>query len=278
MTEYVCPICGNPAVPVLDYPVWGGHSAKLRKCPSCTFLFVADPTWLKASFSAELNRLDVGSVDRSLLVSTFVRGLLGRWSRRASWKVLDVGGGDGLLTRVLRDHGVDCRWTDPYCEPVYDVGPSVDDLMRFDLAIMGEVALHLEDPIAAFTEVLRTADRLLFTAVVPPDSITADWWYLMPSTGQHVAFYPLSAIEEIARRLGVSWCSDGRFFHLLSKKPIKRSLRLRVRRRELGLLIGQVLSIADLIDRARGKRKSLTEHDQTVAESTTMTRRGQTHD
>lgn len=211
--------------------------------------------------------MDVGSVDRSLLVASFVRGVLGRRSSRSKWTVLDVGGGDGLLTRVLRDHGVDCRWTDPYCEPTFYVGPPATEVARFDLAVMGEVALHLVDPLASFRDVLARADRLMFTAVIPPDDLSIDWWYLMPSTGQHVAFYPVTAIAEIARRLDADWCSDGKFFHLLSTKGISRALRLRVKRRELSLLAAEFYDVLDLVDRARGRQRSLTTHDQAAVEA-----------
>lgn len=211
--------------------------------------------------------MDVGSVDRSLLVASFVRGVLGRRSTRSKWTVLDVGGGDGLLTRVLRDHGVDCRWTDPYCEPAFCVGPPASEVAQFDLAVMGEVALHLVDPLASFRDVLSRADRLMFTAVVPPTDVASDWWYLMPATGQHVAFYPVTAIAEIARRLDVDWCSDGKFFHLLSTKGISRSLRRRVKRRELSLVAAELYDVLGLVDRARGRQRSLTAQDQSAVEA-----------
>lgn len=180
--------------------------------------------------------------------------------------MLDHGGGDGLLTRVLRDHGIDCRWTDPFCDPVFDVGPSAGEVARFDLAVMSEVALHLTDPVATFEEVLARADRLLFTAAVPPTPLTTDWWYLMPSSGQHVAFYPTTAIAAIARRLGVQWCSDGKFFHLLSSRPIARSERALVERRELTLLRSEWYDVLSLVDRARGRQRSLAPQDQAAVD------------
>ena len=257
-----CPICGSTTSEILSYDLEGGKRANLVKCASCRFTFVSEPFWLAASFSSALNRMDVGSVDRSLLVADFVHGLLGRRSPRASWSVLDIGGGDGLVTRVLRDRGVDCRWVDPYCEPVYYVGPKVRPEDHFDLAVMSEVALHLPDPVGTFDGLLRQADRVLFTAVVPPDTVPQDWWYLMPSTGQHIAFYPTSAIAAMAERLGVEWCSDGKFFHLLSRKKIDHALRRRIERREFTLLHAHLLAVIGLVDRARGTTRSLTVSDQ----------------
>jgi hypothetical protein len=236
--------------------------ADLRRCSACSFSFVDEPVWLAGSFSSNLNRMDVGSVDRSLLVADFVHGLVGRISPRRSWSMVDIGGGDGLLTRVLRDRGIDCRWVDPYCTPNYYVGPRVCSEDHFDLAIMSEVALHLTDPVGTFDSLLRQSDRVLFTAVVPPESITDDWWYLMPSTGQHVAFYPREAIAAMAERLGVHWCSDGKFFHLLSKKKIDRATRFRIEHREVPLIYAHLLGVAGLVDRARGTSRSLIARDE----------------
>lgn len=257
-----CPVCGSSALPVLHFEVLAKLEAEICECGSCGFIFVPHPHWLEGSFSSHLNRLDVGSVDRTLLVSQFVRGLMGPSPHRRDWKLLDFGGGDGLLTRLLRDVGVDCRWEDPYCEPVFAVGPPHEEIEHFDLAVMSEVALHLTDPVATFADLAGRADRVLFTATVPPNPIPPDWWYLMPSTGQHVAFYPTQAIAGLADRLGVHWCSDGKFFHLLSRTPIERSTRLLMRQAALPLLLAQAWGVLDLIRRARGTRVSLMVSDQ----------------
>jgi Methyltransferase domain len=261
-----CPVCGAaPGAPVLRTTVLDRFDAALFECVSCRFVFVGDPHWLAGSFESRLNAMDVGSVDRSLLVASYVRGLIGMSRSRRSWTILDVGGGDGLVTRVLRDAGIDCRWQDPYCTPVYDVGPPPDDVAQFDLALMSEVALHLTDPLATFEAALARAGRLLFTAVVPPRPIPDDWWYLMPSTGQHVAFYRPDAIGHIAERLGVDHCSDGRFFHLLSHAPIDRGMAVAVRRPALAFAVAQASSSFEMLQRARGRRRSLTEADQARA-------------
>lgn len=262
---------------MLSFEVLPNCEAQLLECGSCGFIFVADPNWLEGSFSSHLNRQDVGSVDRTLLVSQFVRGLMGASPHQRAWKVLDFGGGDGLLTRLLRDVGVDCRWEDPYCEPVYAVGPPHEEVAHFDLVVMSEVALHLTDPVATFAGQISRADRVLFTATVPPSPIPPDWWYLMPSTGQHVAFYPTRAVAGMAGQLGVHWCSDGKFFHLLSRAPIERSTRLLMRHAAVPLLLAQAWATLDLYRRARGTKVSLMVSDQdqlgadlaTTAEDTT---------
>jgi len=187
--------------------------------------------------------------------------------KRRRWQLLDIGGGDGLLTRLLRDRGVDARFIDTYTTPVFNVGPEVLRSQQFDLGVMSEVALHFDDPVKSFTDALQTCESVLFTAVSPPAELTCDWWYLMPSTGQHIAFYPASAVEALAVELDVDWCSDGRFFHLLSKSKIPRSLRLLVRYRELALLAGWWWQLVDLTRRSLGRSRALTAGDQQNVES-----------
>ena len=273
-----CPLCGLSAACLFSFPVLERLEAELGECRSCGFIFVVDPHWLEGSFSSHLNRLDVGSVDRTLLVAQFVRGLLGASPHRRGWTLLDFGGGDGLLTRLLRDVGVDCRWEDPYCEPVYAVGPPHGAVDHFDLTVMSEVALHLTDPVGTFADLVSHSDRVLFTATVPPKPIPPDWWYLMPSTGQHVAFYPTTAIAGLAGQLGVHWCSDGKFFHLLSRTPIERSTRLLMRHAAVPLLLAQAWATLDLYRRARGTKVSLmvSDQDQLAADLATTTE-GTTH-
>lgn len=267
-----CAICGARASLSFSFCVLDDKEARLFGCELCGFRFVEDPHWLEDSFSSRLHKMDVGSVDRCWLVSQFLLGLLRTSRSRREWRVLDIGGGDGLLVRLLRDAGIHAQFSDPHTVPIYDVGPVVAVNDHFDLGVMSEVALHFTDPLEMFRSVLSKCERALFTAVVPPDPIPKDWWYLSCSSGQHVAFYTLKTIEKIAQELDCHWCSDGKFFHLLSKEPIPPSLRFRLARRELTFLIAWLVQLSSLVARARGGSRSLTVLDQGRVESNLATR------
>jgi hypothetical protein len=223
--------------------------------------FVSNPFWLESSFGTELNSHDVGSADRSLLVAGFVRSILPSLRLRRL-ALLDFGGGDGLATRYLRDHGVDCRWEDPFCEPRYFVGEAPSRDAHFDLVFLSEVALHFPDPMSVLGELMTRCDRLLVTAVVPPTQISEDWWYLMPSTGQHVAFYPIDTLRAMARQMSVDLVTDGRFFHMFCSKPPSMLEKLCFKSPAFALLRWKLIEISDLARRALGKGRSLTESDQ----------------
>ena len=41
--------------------------------------------------------------------------------------VLDIGGGTGLLTRLLRDVGFEAQWSDEYCDNIFAQGFTYDN-------------------------------------------------------------------------------------------------------------------------------------------------------
>jgi hypothetical protein len=256
-----CPVCGGAGDSETQYEVLDGNIARLMVCSNCKFLFVDNPHWLAGSFAQNLNRFDVGSADRSLIVAGFVRSIFSR-KKASAVKVLDFGGGDGLATRTLRDAGLDCRWEDPYCQPIFAVGPPHTELKHFDLAFMGEVALHLTDPKATITSLMSRSDRLLMTAVVPPEKIGTDWWYLMPQTGQHVAFYPVKTLQWIASDLSLYLLTDGKFFHQFSSVRPSLLERAMFKAPQIAMLRWKALEIGDLVRRGLGRGKGLTASDQ----------------
>jgi len=256
-----CKICNSETVSILDIKILKQYEGRVRSCSNCGFEFVEDPYWLPDSFKTSLNQFDVGSADRSLIIAGFVRSLFRR-SKASAIKVLDFGGGDGLATRILRDAGLDCRWEDPYCQPVFAVGPPYSEVEHFDLVFMGEVALHLTDPLETITSLMKRSERLLMTAVVPPEKIETDWWYLMPQTGQHVAFYPVKTLRWIATELSLYLLTDGKFFHQFSSVRPSFLERAMFKAPQIAMLRWKTIEIGDLVRRGLGRSKGLTASDQ----------------
>jgi hypothetical protein len=261
MTQVKCNICECRASHFVTIRIMGRHDAEYCRCTSCGFIFATNPYWLQESFSTELNRLDIGSVDRCLVVSSFVEVVI-RSLRLTAGRILDWGGGYGLLTRLLRDRGLDTRFYDPYTSPLF-VGDAIaasDE--NFDLTVMGEVMLHITHPVETLREVLRRSDYLLFTAVVAPPDVSSDWWYFMPDSGQHVAIHSRDSIAALGKVLGVSVTSDGRFFHLLHTREVPRLLRLIFRSRMLAFGLAELFHMRNLAGRAVGRGRSLLISDQ----------------
>ena len=127
---------------------------------------------------------------------------------------------------------------------------------------MSEVALHLTDPVPVFKKIMESTNTLVFTAVIAPEVVPNDWWYLMPDTGQHVAIYHEESLQALAEQLGVQVTSDGRFFHVLHRNSLGVKSRLIIKSRPLAFAFAWFNATTRLVKRGLGKNSSLTPADQ----------------
>jgi hypothetical protein len=260
-SQEICAVCSGNTKFLFSFQVRGEHLASLQECLTCRFTFIANPHWLAESFSSELNDLDIGSVDRCLILADFVEVLI-RFQKWSKLRFLDWGGGYGLLARIMRDRGLDFGSHDMYTRPLFVEQSEISESDTFELVTMSEVALHLTDPVPVFKKILESTNTLVFTAVIAPNKIPNDWWYLMPDTGQHVGIYHQETLEALANQLGVRITSDGRFFHVLHRERLGIKSHLVIKFRPLVFAFAWFHATARLVKRGLGKNISLTPADQ----------------
>ena len=260
-SQELCVVCSGNTKFLFSYEVRGEHQAALRECLVCRFTFIVNPYWLADSFSSELNDLDIGSVDRCLILADFIEVLI-RAQKRSKLRFLDWGGGYGLFARIMRDRGFDFVSHDVHTRPLFVEPTEISESETFEMMTMSEVALHLTDPVPVFKKILEYTNTLVFTAVIAPNVIPDDWWYLMPDTGQHVAIYHKETLETLANRMGVRITSDDRFFHVFHRKPLGVKSRLVIKFRPLAFLFAWFNTTSRFAKRGLGKNKSLTPADQ----------------
>ena len=262
--EFKCAICGGASEGILSYLVRKENQAILARCQECNFCFVINPNWLTGSFTETLQQLDIGTVDRCSLVLDFVQTV----ARVSSWparsRFIDWGGGYGLMTRMARDRGINMANLDPYVQPLFSAPANLDKLCPAEVIVASEVFLHIEKPLEVLAQLLSFSPVVIITAVVPPDRISPDWWYLMPDTGQHVSFYPVSTLKKMAEMTGTKLMSDGRFFHVFSRTELPFRTRAVVRSRFLTFAISYVLDGLLLVSRSLNRSKSLTQIDYEI--------------
>lgn len=256
-----CRICYSLGEQLFELQVLGKFQAEYRQCTKCRFVYIVDPFWLEESFASELNDLDIGSVDRCLILADFVEVLI-RFQKWSKLRFLDWGGGYGLLARIMRDRGLDFGSHDMYTRPLFVEQSEISESDTFELVTMSEVALHLTDPVPVFKKIMESTNTLVFTAVIAPIMIPNDWWYLMPDTGQHVAIYHKETLEALANQLEVRITSDGRFFHVLHRERLGIKSQLVIKFRPLVFAFAWFHATARLVKRGLGKNSSLTPADQ----------------
>jgi hypothetical protein len=246
-----CPVCGAARRSALHLTVLGDVDVEYFKCDACGFLGTEAPHWLDRAYDDAITPIDTGVAARSLDVTQVCVRLFG--DRRPPPRVVDIGAGYGLLVRMLRDVGLDARWSDPHCENVLARGFEFEPGMAADVAVAVEVLEHDPDPVGFLRRTMGStgASTVLVTTEVLPEPVpAADWWYFVPSTGQHLSFFERRTLHEVAARAELHVRSH-RNIHLFSMQPYPATV-FRVAVSRLGPAIGWV----------RGRRlESYTDRD-----------------
>lgn len=195
-----CRLCGGQAGLAFAHTVLQKHAVGYYRCGQCGSLQTQTPYWLDEAYANRGFNLDTGALQRNIdnFASCFTVARL-----LQPRMVLDYGAKDGLLTRFLRDHGVDCHAYDKYADASYVKGFDAPPAhARFDLLMAFEVLEHLPNPAQDLDEIFRFDPSYIFFSTDLYTNQDADWWYLSPATGQHVFFYSPAGIHHIAQKYG----------------------------------------------------------------------------
>lgn len=162
-------------------------------------------------------------------------------SRHKPKKILDFGGGIGLLARLMRDRGFAFESLDLYCDPIFvPQGSFANDYTMITLI---ELLEHLENPLETLSALARNTDVLVISTLLKEiGGIDNSWWYLQLETGQHIFFPSEKTMKVLAGKLGFHLCSDGQSFHVLSKNRLPVAQRLLIQKPRIAWVIGYLIS------------------------------------
>jgi hypothetical protein len=193
-------------------------------CTACSFVQTETPYWLEEAYSSAIGRQDTGILARNLMnrrLTAAVLNLLLPEARRS----VDYGAGPGIFVRLMRDSGFEFFWHDLYATNVCAAGFEYAEGETYDFLTAFEVLEHLVDPIAGLSAMMSLSRNVFVsTALLPhPTPRISDWWYFVPTGGQHISFYTLDALHVLARRFGRNLLSHGPF-HLFTTAPKNKFL------------------------------------------------------
>ncbi|GAB3547795.1 hypothetical protein GCM10027577_23160 [Spirosoma fluminis] len=222
-----CPICESTASEYSTIKVLAKYNVQYFRCNTCQHMFTETPYWLDEAYNSAITQLDIGLVERNLVMAPVVQAVVNTWYNSDA-SFIDYGGGYGMLVRMLRDRGFDFYRYDIHCANLFADSFDVEDKPPFkaELLTAFEVFEHLIDPVAEMQKMLSLSDTILFSTIVQPKpDITPDsWWYFTPETGQHISLYSRASLQVLADKFNLNYYWNDKHIHMFSRKKINHSL------------------------------------------------------
>jgi hypothetical protein len=219
-----CRVCESPSSqPVFSATILG-QEVDYFDCEVCGYVQTENPTWLEVAYKSAINLSDTGIMRRNRTNLGMVLGTLASIKRRRGL-VVDCAGGYGMLVRLLRDEGIDAFWSDPYCSNLFAVGFERTN-QSADLVTAFEAFEHFVDPVQELRKLLSVGPSLLISTEIisSPAPRPEDWWYYGLDHGQHVGFFRIQTLQFLADLFGMNLVTDGKAYHLFTKRPVSRFL------------------------------------------------------
>jgi hypothetical protein len=240
-----CKVCGTPSelFGVVDFHksceeargrrlALSGCPVYYRRCGQCGFAFTdAFDGWSQEDFQQQIYNADYVLVDPDfveirptgnarLIADSFA-------DARATMRILDYGGGAGLMAELLRAEGFSAATYDPFSQ--FSTLPDE----RFDLITCFEVMEHVPWPRATartMDGLLNREGAILFSTLAQPEAFAREglgWWYAAPRNG-HISLYSTAALALLFKPLGMRVISFNAAMHMAYRRvpTFARHLRL----------------------------------------------------
>lgn len=215
-----CKICNKPAQERFRHLVLNKYEVKYYYCSDCIFLQTEEPYWLEEAYAKPIDDSDTGYVSRNIYLArrtlTFFFAL---FSLKKTF--LDYAGGYGILTRLMRDYGLDFLWSDLYTKNLFAPGFEYHN-QKIEALTCFECFEHFVSPVIDLEKLLKISEniffstRLLPTPLPPPEA----WDYYGFKHGQHLSFYSSQTLSILAIKNNLNYYSDGKNLHLFTTKKI----------------------------------------------------------
>jgi hypothetical protein len=180
--------------------VLGKYDVKYWQCTLCDLIQTDAPHWLDEAYTHAISQLDTGAMYRNQAMSrltALVARVVGIYGA-----CLDYGGGHGVFVRMMRDLGFDFHWFDKYAENLFALGFQGPAEERYSLVTAFEVLEHFADVGTELNALFAPRHDFVLVGTLLHSGHEEGWWYYLPDSGQHVAFYSRRTLDWIGRHHG----------------------------------------------------------------------------
>ncbi|MDX1922663.1 MAG: class I SAM-dependent methyltransferase [Alphaproteobacteria bacterium] len=230
-----CPVCKAQAkaLDVVDFnknceektgvflPL-SGKTVYYYHCPNCAFTFAPElMAWSKEEFEKNIYNEEYGIVDPDYLEARpannakAIYDTFGQYYQGA--RHLDYGGGNGLMSKIMREKGWNSTSYDPFVNT--DVNPA--DLGKFDFITAFEIFEHVSDVnhlIKSLTQLMHPQSVVLFSTLISDTDIKPNqrlnWWYASPRNG-HISLFSKKSLALLASSVNLKCGSFNNVAHYL---------------------------------------------------------------
>ncbi|MBI1363843.1 MAG: methyltransferase domain-containing protein [Proteobacteria bacterium] len=192
-------------------------------CNTCSYLFTnamdswSDEDFKNLIYNNEYIKTDPPfTYDRPKGNAEMLAHLFG--ATRNVLTVLDYGGGNGLLAKMLKGKGFCAKSYDPFHD-----NPNIQKGKRYHLVTAFEVVEHVPDQKKLFKDMLGyigDTGVLFFSTLLQNDDFAQDgmnWWYICPRNG-HVGFHTEASLKTLAASLGYKYHNLTGELHMICKQ------------------------------------------------------------
>ena len=192
-----CRLCKGDAFYKFSEKVLNKLNIKFYECEKCNSLQTEEPYWLDQAYEDWLTKYDTGvfaRVDKTSLISLIICKIF------KFKNLLDVGGGDGLFCRIMRDYFINCYSQDKFSKNVYAKEFTEPNFKNADLLTSFEVIEHFSHPEKEFDNLFKSNPKMVLLTTVIYNNQDQKWNYLELDSGQHIFFYSKRALKLIGEK------------------------------------------------------------------------------
>jgi hypothetical protein len=192
-----CRLCSSNLVFKFSNVILGKYKINYFECENCLSLQTENPYWIEEAYDDWITKYDTGAyarTEKTSLVSLFICKIF------KFKNVIDVGGGDGLFCRILRDYNINCFSSDKYSNNLYSRIFTKPNFKNPDLLTCFEAVEHFENPKEELEKIFKLNPRMFLFTTSIYNKQDQNWDYLEYQTGQHIFFFSKDAIKKIGKK------------------------------------------------------------------------------
>jgi SAM-dependent methyltransferase len=240
LNPLACPVCGNHALPldVVDFnksceeargkflPL-SGIPVYYYLCSNCGFCFAPEfSDWTLDEFSKKIYNDQYIDVDPDYIsvrpqgnANNLIKTFKGK---EQPIRHLDYGGGNGMLSDLLKQAG----WQSSCYDPFVNTDVDIATLGKFNLITAFEVFEHVPDVndlMSRLNSLLDNDGIVMFSTLISDGQIKPNqrisWWYASPRNG-HISLFSQNSLATLAKKYNFNVGSFSPGMHMLFRDNI----------------------------------------------------------